>query len=265
MANSKKVTSPPTLKYLQPSVVNNLIRIGDKTDGGYALSSIAVNRTENLISLGLGENWSFEIGVSRINSCATLEIYDDSVGLKFFITKCMKGLAKFFLFRDSLTNLSARFLRLFSYYKFWHLMSNHRHLMIRINEKSFSEILSKYPPERRLGLKIDIEGSEWEILKIIELNQFRFEFMLIEFHQVDQHAGELREFIYALSQNFIIAHLHANNFEPLGSNRFPNVLELTLLKNSNAVTSGISRAQLPVKGLDAPNAKNRPDFQIKFE
>jgi hypothetical protein len=259
------VTTPADLHFLQPKLVSNLARIGNKADGGYAISPRAVNQTDHLISLGLGENWSFEVELSRINPLATIDVYDHSVGLKYFLLKFFKGLTKFLIFRDSKTNLIARFLRLTGYLQFWYQKPNSRHHKIRITEKSFKDILVRYPWEIRLGIKIDIEGSEWEVLEIIELNQSRFEFIVIEFHQFDQHVNELREFIVSLSQNFVLAHLHANNFESLGENGFPRVFELTLLKNSNAETSDEYRTLLPVQHLDAPNAKNRPDYSIIFE
>ena len=252
------------LKFLQPKMVRNLSRVGNSSDGGYAMTSIAIANSEHFLSLDLGENWTFEIGISQTNPTARIDIYDDTVGLQFFILKWFKGLAKYLFLKDSKANLRARFMRLVSYYSFWHQVRINTHHKLRITKASLQEILSKYPEQSRIGLKVDIEGSEWEILKIIEQNQLRFEFILIEIHQFDEHVSELREFLKGISANFVNAHLHANNFEALGRNGFPKVFELTLLKNSNAQTSGLYRPRLPVQDLDTPNAKNRPDYSINF-
>ena len=115
-----------------------------------------------------------------------------------------------------------------------------------------------------LGLKIDIEGSEWEILDLVAENKDRLEFVLLEIHDFDRHVEQLRDFLRDLSGSFVLAHLHANNFETLGSNGFPRVFEITLLRLSVATSAGGYRGKLPIPGLDVPNAKNRPDFVIDF-
>ena len=47
-------------EYLAPYKESNLIRLGDKNDGGYVISKKTISKTEYLISFGLGLNWSFE-------------------------------------------------------------------------------------------------------------------------------------------------------------------------------------------------------------
>jgi hypothetical protein len=266
--NSRKeinVTCPKELKFLQPQVLNNLKRAGNSTDGGYAISTDALARSDYFLSMGLGENWSFEEAISETNAKAAIDIYDNTVSLFFFAVKFLKGLVKFLLFRDSLVNLNARFSRLANYFRFWMRSASHHHHQIRITKDSFRKIISNYPINSRIGLKIDIEGSEWEILGTITENEFRFEFILIEIHDFENHESELKAFLNELDSSFVLAHLHANNFETLGKNGFPNVFELTLIRKSSAQTSGQYRQKLPVPNLDLPNAKNRPDFLINFE
>lgn len=260
-----RVTCPKELKFLQPQVFNNLHRVGNSTDGGYAISADALTRADYFLSLGLGENWSFEEAISRTKANAAIDIYDNTVSLFFFAVKFLKGLVKFLLFQDSLVNLNARYSRLAKYFRFWMQSSLNHHHQIRITKDSFREIISKYPIDSRIGLKVDIEGSEWEILRTIAENEYRFEFILIEIHDFENHESELRDFLSELDSSFVIAHLHANNFEPLGRNGFPKVFELTLLRESSAQASGEYRQKLPIPGLDVPNAKNRPDFHIIFE
>ena len=45
-------------KILRPKYINDLIRLGDNMDGGYVLNSQMVEDCKNLISLGLGDNFS---------------------------------------------------------------------------------------------------------------------------------------------------------------------------------------------------------------
>ena len=264
MSNSVRVSCPTELKFLQPVIVDELRRIGNLTDGGYAMSPSAIKSSDALLSFGLGENWTFENAFSEINQKAVIDIYDDTVSIYFFIRKVFNGLAKLFLLQDSKKNFLARFKRLNDYFSFWVRNPKNRHHQVRITKDSFKAVLSGYKSAEVLGLKIDIEGSEWEILDLIAQNKSRFEFVLLEIHDFDLHVDQFRNFLRDLSDRFVLAHLHANNFETLGGNGFPRVFEITLLRSASIVTSGEFRSDLPIPGLDAPNAKNRPDYLIEF-
>lgn len=264
MSSLIRLQCPKELNFLRPRVIPNLSRMGNIADGGYAITASALLESSHFLSLGLGENWSFENVVRRINLTAPIDIYDHTVSLAFFTRKALKGIAKFLLLRDSFSGLKSRFMRLHHYFKFWKLSSLNRHHQVRIAQDVFQGILSKYPSDSRIGLKIDIEGSEWEILELVAKEINRFEFILLEVHNFEQHEADLRKFLSDIQDFFVLSHLHANNFEPLGGNGFPKVFEITLLKKSEVATSTRYREELPVEGLDAPNAKNRPDFHISF-
>ncbi len=259
------LSCPAELQFLRPIIVEDLCRVGNLSDGVYAMTLSAIERCNHFISLGLGENWSFEKSVSKLKPNATIDIFDHTVSLTFFARKALKGLVKFLLFQDSKENLLGRFSRLSDYYFFWVKNNKNNHHKIKIMRNSLEEVLSNYPTPEVLGLKIDIEGSEWEILDLIVENQAKFEFVLIEVHEFDRHADQLKFFLNVLSDSFVLAHLHANNFENLGSNGFPKVFEITLLRLPGAANLAGYRSELPIPGLDVPNAKNRPDFLIRFQ
>ena len=260
-----EVVCPTGLTFLRPVVVKELCRVGNLSDGGYVMSRLAIERSDVMLSLGLGENWSFEKAFSAINKNASIDIYDHTVSFHFFVIKLMKGIVKYLLFKDSFSNLLARTKRLKDYFFFWVMNSRNKHHHIRIGEASLSAALSRYKNSDLIGLKVDIEGSEWEILNSIARNKDRFEFMLIEIHEFDKHVEQLRNFLSELSGQFVLAHLHANDFETLGTSGFPKVFEITLLRSSGTTNTTGYRSELPIPGLDVPNAKNRPDFLIKFQ
>jgi hypothetical protein len=264
MSENIRVSCPNELLFLRPQEVKELCRVGKHSDGGYALCKEAVMNSNHFISLGLGEDWSFERAISEMNPTATIDIYDHTISMAFFVIKAIKGSVKFFIGQDSKSNYFARLKRLVDYCKFWQISSKHHHHKVRISRQSFEKIISDLPEGKLVGLKVDIEGSEWGILETISKEQSRFEFALIEIHDFDGHEDNLREFINDLSESFILAHVHANNFEALGSNGFPSVFEISLLRSTSITPTGTLRSQLPVIGLDAPNAKNRPDFVIHF-
>ena len=260
-----KVICPVELQFLRPIIVPSLIRIGNNSDGGYALDLMAIKNVDSFLSLGLGENWTFESTVFSINSKASLDVYDDTVSLSFFFNKSIKGFIKFLLLRDSKSDFLARLDRLISYYFFWLRESGTKHHRVRITRENFEHVLLSYPKTKALGLKVDIEGSEWEILNLISNQRLMFEFLIIEFHDFDKHEDELRNFLIEMADEFVVGHLHANNFEGLGANGFPKVFEITLLRAKNVQNISKRRDELPLFGLDTPNAKNRPDFRITFE
>jgi|694.fasta_scaffold116129_4 hypothetical protein len=265
MISKLEITCPEDLGFLRPMIVEEVCRVGNRSDGGYVMSRKVIEKSEVLLSLGLGENWSFEKAFSEINEKALIDIYDHTVSLHFFAIKLVKGIVKFILLRESFSNVLARGNRLKNYFMFWVINSKNKHHRIRIGEASLSMALSRYTNSDLIGLKVDIEGSEWEILNLIVRNKDRFQFLLIEIHDFDKHVDQLRDFLGELSGNFVLAHLHANNFETLGSNGFPKVFEITLLRSPGTPTSAGYRSELPIPGLDVPNAKNRPDFLIKFQ
>jgi hypothetical protein len=59
------------------------------------MSRSTVERADALLSLGLGENWSFDKAVSEINKSASIDISDHTVSLHFFVSKVLRGIVKF--------------------------------------------------------------------------------------------------------------------------------------------------------------------------
>ena len=53
--------------FLKPFKVKKLIRFGRNFDGGYLVCSDALKRIENLITLGVGDDISFEMEIEKKN------------------------------------------------------------------------------------------------------------------------------------------------------------------------------------------------------
>lgn len=264
MTETITIKCPKNLYFLQPFECSELSRVGNASDGGYLLPRSQIDGIQHLISLGLGENWTFESELALLNPKLTIDIYDDTVSLKFFLAKAFKGVVKFLLGKDSFKNVSSRIERLRMYIKFWKFEKNNKHLHVRISRESFHSISTSLMQESRYGIKIDIEGSEWEILSDLATVQSSFEFIILEIHDFDEHVSELNEFLNSIQDCFKLIHLHANNFGGIGKNGFPNVFEIVLIRDRGLVNLRNKRELLPVLGLDIPNARNRPDYQIEF-
>jgi hypothetical protein len=265
VTNKILIACPKDLEFLRPVIDESMIRIGNSSDGGYAMSRNALVKTERVLSLGLGENWSFEEALAASKPGINIEVYDHTVTFHYFLKKSIKGIIKLILLQESLANVKARFYRLNSYLHFWIKKDSHKHHKYRVTKSSFSSILEKYDQNSNIGLKVDIEGSEWEILSQISSRQESFSFVILEIHDFETREEELKIFIERLSKNFYLAHLHANNFSGVGKNGFPLVFELTFLRKFSNSSPNQLRSFLPVFGLDSPNARNRPDFEIYFD
>ena len=258
------IKCPKHLYFLQPFECSELSRVGNASDGGYLLPRSYIDGIQHLISLGLGENWTFESELASLNPDLSIDIYDDTVSLQFFVIKSIKGIVKFLFGKESFSNMASRIRRVRMYLKFWMLNKQNKHLHVRISRESFHSISTSLKPESRYGIKIDIEGSEWEILRDLAIVKSSFEFIILEIHNFDEHVSELNEFLNTIQDCFRLIHLHANNFGEIGKNGFPNVFEIVLIRDRGLVKLRNKRELLPVSGLDIPNAKNRPDYQIEF-
>ena len=88
----------------------------------------------------------------------------------------------------------------------------------------------------------------------------------IEFHDCGTNWERLTRLLRLLSVDFVVAHLHGNNWRGLiPGTRTPEMLEITLL-NRRMISDTIRRttARYPRLGLDTPNRVDRPDFALDF-
>ena len=63
----KKDISFPAI--LRPFKCDHLVRLGQDYDGGYIVNSRDVEKSDILISMGIKDDWSFEMDFSKINDC----------------------------------------------------------------------------------------------------------------------------------------------------------------------------------------------------
>ena len=242
---------------------NDLIRIGKKNDGGYLVSQSDINMSDVLISLGIGEDWSFEEDFSDIKNVEVFS-YDASINQKKIFQLFIKSLIlSFLLLRNP--KITIHYLRLFfSYKKFWRQPQNHhisKFVGINTNDSNYctlSTVLGNIK-HKNIFLKIDIEGSEYRLLHTLILNQDRISGLVLEFHDCDLHINSIKTFIENFSLQLV--HIHANNFAPIKlDDGLPLVLELTFSKYCKV----FDETCLPHK-FDMPNDKNRPEINIKIK
>jgi hypothetical protein len=238
---------------------NDLIRIGKNNDGGYLVSRSDINMSNALISLGIGEDWSFEKDFADMKSIEVFS-YDASINKKKIFRNFFKSLL---LLRHY--KITIHYLKLFlNYKKFWKKPQNHhisKFIGINSNERNYCSLSSVLDSTKHksIFLKIDIEGSEYRLLSELILYQDRISGLVIEFHDCDLHINLIKNFIQNFSLQLV--HVHANNYAPIRpEDSLPLVLELTFSKYCKVV----NETYLPHK-FDMPNDKMRPEINIQIK
>ena len=242
---------------------NDLIRIGKENDGGYLVSRSDISMSDVLISLGIGEDWSFEEDFADIKNVEVIA-YDASINQKVFFQRFIKSLLlSVLLLRNP--KIIIYYIRVFlNYKKFWGQPQNHhisKFVGINTNDSNYCTLLSilDCTKHKNIFFKIDIEGSEYRLLNTLILNQDRISGLVLEFHNCDLHINTIKAFIQNFSLQLV--HIHANNYAPIRlDDGLPLVLELTFSKYCKV----LNETYLPHK-FDMPNDKSRPEINIKIK
>ena len=256
-------------KYLKPFHINNenLIRIGPKLDGGYIVDKRIVQLTEKIITCGLNDDWEFEKHFLRINPSCEVTAYDHTVNKEFWIKRFKKDIIHFFLFKKLRLRKIISIFKYYDYINFFKRKNKHYELKIgsqniKNKEITINEILNGHD---NLILKIDIEGSEYKILKQILSNAKKINTLLIEFHDIQKNMNLIKEFIEQ-SSDLKLIHIHGNNHSCEDENTDPNIIELTFTNIEKIkFEQKITPKKYPIEKLDYKNVYQKNDFILRFE
>lgn len=281
-----------SLRSLKPKLVDDLIRLGNKDrDGGYILSNRQIGITKVLIGLGIHYDWTFEEHFKKRNKDSVLYCYDFSVGkwayIKGFILSSLVIISPF-TYANALLNrrkenfflqpfieISA-FFRFFSFFKtkkknFFYQkgISDHKYgKFITIDE-----MMSNLPNLKDLGensiyLKMDIEGSEYDVIEDILKYKNKINGIVIEFHNLKQLWNEFIYLVTELNNDYEIIHLHGNNCGgTIADTQVPNLVEVSFMKRTLLTSSeltAINNKTYPLPDIDKPNLTNKADIPITF-
>ena len=247
-------------KIFKPKFETELIRLGDRKDGGYLIPVKSILNTKKLISFGLGDNFSFEEDFYKKNKVEIL-CFDKSVNFKFFL--------KPFLFGN--------FKKLFQYIKYriffdgknkHHIKKNiipkgtYKSDLYDINEniEDINSILSRHYSEN-IFFKIDIEGSEYRILDQLIKFSSSMTGLVIEFHDCDLNFDKIKNFIEHFDLQ--IVHIHVNNWDYISKDFFPRCIEFTFSPPKFNKKSTDENKKYPTI-LDVPNNQPFKDLPIEF-
>jgi len=235
-------------KLFKPKFKYDLIRVGNKNDGGYLISFDTLSKSKCLLSFGVGLDLGFEIEFHhKINK--PVYSYDKNHFKFYFKNEFLLSLNNFrrLSFTESL-NVLKRYFKIRKYSKKVHFFKQN------ITYNSINKIINDLDINNELLIKIDIEGSEYRTLDCIVKNQDKITGLIIEFHDVDLHMEKIKNFINKI--NLDITHIHANNFGVADLDGNPTVIEITFEKNPKKMGEDF---ELPNK-LDTKNNPLKKDF-----
>ena len=246
--------------------IDDLIRIGPNSDGGYVIHKESLNLTKKIITCGLNDDWKFEKNFKKLNKNCRIEAYDHTINNKFWYERFKKDIIHFFL----LKKLSLRkIIKIFDYLDYKKFFKNeNKHFLQKIvkkpknnNEISLIDLIAN---DESIFLKIDIEGDEYDILQDINQKSENLISLVIEFHEIQKNLKLIENFITKVS-NLKLIHIHANNFKEIDSNGNPNDIELTFVnKNKINISLEKSKKDYPIFGLDFKNFKRGKNIELKF-
>lgn len=248
-----KKSLPNFLKFRH---AEDLIRIGRDNDGGYLISENDLRKSEILISGGINDDWSFESDFHSINQ-VSIKAYDGSISAQKFLKKLVHKIITF-PFKLSTKGLVEKYIIFAGYIKFFRNNKMHikKHIS-KVNQKNSHSMESIFEKinSKKIFLKLDIEGSEYELLDEIVRHKHRLTGLVIEFHNCSNNAGKIENFVKNI--DLPIAHIHANNSIQSNNDIIPELLEITFSKNAKYIDS----VSLP-HPLDMPCIKNKEEIEL---
>lgn len=218
------------------------IRIGPESDSGYVCIKEIANNAKNLISFGVGGNIEFE--KIFVDNNVKVTCYDAEPNYDVFPQ-----------LKDLDTGSST-------------LIDG----MTYVKEFATPDNINKLFPEENFILKMDIENSEWDVLRAItSKNMEKIDMLIIEFH-INNEFYRTRNF-YAIADVLIklnefhsLVHVHGNNHEGyVYGQKIPNVLECCYIsKKLNLSTEDKEDMIFPIKNLDFPCKPNEQDLVLNW-
>ena len=257
--------------FLKPFKVKKLLRLGRKFDGGYLVCSDALRQCENLITLGVGDDTSFEIDFDKKKNSKIIQLYDHTVNNILFLKIIAKYFRRLITFRTTINNFTYSISNYINFLKFINkknVILNKYRVVKKIrnhNDINLEKIFQKINNNKNL-LKIDIEGSEYEIIDDIISHSSKIKMLIVEFHWINKKKKLFVKSIKKLKNKFDIIHLHANNYRSLKNNEdIFDVIEITMVnKNTNQFRKQF-RVNFPIKKLDYECFPNHKKINFSFK
>ena len=260
----------PKYNFLKPFKTNTLKRYGRNFDGGYLVCENAIKSIDNAITLGVGDDISFEKDIEKKKKIKQLFLYDYTINNYFFFKIIFKYLRRLLTFRTKLSNLNysiTNYLNFINFIKKDNVFLFKKKVVskkINENEIDLNMIFSNLNGNNNI-LKIDIEGGEYLIINDILKNFKKINTLIVEFHWINRNKDRFINSIKKLKKKFDIIHLHANNYRsPKKNEDLFDFIEITMVNKKINKFRSEYRFNFPVKRLDYECFPNRQKIRFSF-
>jgi hypothetical protein len=268
-------TGKPSLRAFRPRQFPDRVRLGRDSDGGYVLPRRLATASAALLSLGVEADWSFEEALLAVAPALEVTCVDGTTGPEIIRARVLGNLARVLkqlrllraiqIARD--LGKPAAFRRFFARHSFLKLMvAGHAGPGLTTLQELLTRVRGPNPA-RWVLVKMDIEGSEYEVLAASRQLWSRVAGLVIEFHQLDRRWPEFEAEMAELLQHFYVAHVHGNNNDGcVPGTAVPLTLEVTLVNKALCdAEPPLSNERYPLAGLDRPCKPRHPDLPLSFE
>lgn len=227
------------IDYLRPYLINSeKVRLGPPEDGGYVTSKSSVEKSDCLVTYGVGNDTRYE--EEYVTSGKHAFLYDHTIdgigalGPNIHFEKTGLG------FKEHCLD----FLELWPY-------------------------ISK--GDQKCLLKVDIEGDEYNYFPFVDAAKLAkiCTGILIEVHWLDNigYRNSFIEIAKNLEPYFVLTHIHGNSWGPLidfEGKQIPLTVELSYDNRSMVEVIGLDKQVYPIPGIDFSNNPAVPDLDLKY-
>ena len=188
---------------LRPFKCDHLVRLGQDYDGGYIVNRQDIDKSDILISMGVKDDWSFEMDFSKIKDCEMV---------------CLD--------KESQVSSDDVFYN-------GHRQMIYKNIGLEASPDTipFDHIINI--PSNKIFLKMDVEGEEYKFLDLLIQNSHKFSSICMEFHCLNEENNfdALLNFIGKIDQKLV--HIHPNNCGMGFDKKWPHVIELSFTSSDN--------------------------------
>ena len=243
---------PKRLDWLCPVAVPMLTRLGDLMDGGYVVPMSVVEQSHALLSLGLGDNWSFDAAWHRLKPTDPIHMYDGTVTRDSLAVTINRGVRSNFDIRTA-------------YDEFFQGTIQHwqENVGPGQGQTNLATCITRLGV-KNIFVKMDIEGGEYALIGDLINYRDHITGMVMEFHFVNGSRQHFESAVRALQPHYTIVHMHGNNHVDVGNEGLTDCLELTFVNNRLMPANAEPRTNFYIDGLDFSNVAGAEDFRYCF-
>ena len=192
------------LALITPTPIRELTRVGDANDGGYVIPDVCLATTDTLVSLGLAFNWSFDDAFVKASQASVIGV-DGSLTRWGFVRRSIQKSrhALGYLLTLNIAKAKLRFARSADIMRwgntFFRSAGDGRSRMYKrfVSRKVGPEFITidallsdRARKELSVFVKMDIEGSEYEVLHELRAHAATINGLVIEFHELGARGDE---------------------------------------------------------------------------